>query len=294
MEKVSSDVYAIDPFAFGIKGYLSVYLIALDSPILFDVGPSSSADSLISAVESLGYNGNSIRYIVVSHGHVDHAGGLSRLLDWAKDAKVVAGQSGVRHLTEPAKTVQAYSAGFPRLSALAGSFEPIPSSKIAAEYITLEAGGKHAKVINLPGHTHSQIGLQYGKVLMAGDSLSTNITLGQYYLPPSYPPNFDFSRYMENLDLVLSIDADTLCVSHFGAHTDVTTVVTKSIESVKWFRSQIDTLVKEGSSVYEAADIILARYGKDNQVLPREAVSEVCRAAALGLLNSVQKLQPHR
>ncbi|MEM3671423.1 MAG: MBL fold metallo-hydrolase [Thermoprotei archaeon] len=293
-EKIGEDVYLIDPYAFGVKGYMSLYFIAGEKPLLFDVGPASSAGNVVSAIESLGYRGKEIEYIVVSHGHVDHAGGLWEILKWASSSHVVTAQSGLRHLSDPSKNVQAFGTYFPQLSKLAGTFTPIAPDRIEAASVELNMGDKVARLVTLPGHAHSQIGLQYGRILLAADSLSTNIVLGQYYLPPSYPPHFDFSKYTENLDHVLSFTADTLCISHFGVHQDVASVITKSIDSVKWFRSQVEALIRDGSSVAEAAEVLFSKHVKGAGTLPDYMVNELCRAAVAGMVNSIQKLQTHR
>jgi glyoxylase-like metal-dependent hydrolase (beta-lactamase superfamily II) len=294
VQKVSDDVYLIDPAVFDIKGYLSIYFVAGEKPLLFDVGPSSTADKVVAAVESIGYKGSQIEYLFVSHIHVDHAGAVSRMAEWAHNAKVIVAPSGMRHLVDPSKSYQAFVGLFEEFGRNIGDFPPVPQSRLMNAPVEIKLGSQTGRVISCTGHAHHQICLLLDKLFLGADVLGTQIRLGDRFLPTSAPPAFNYLKYTEDLDTILSLKIEKLCVSHYGVHEDVTGTITKAIDSVKWLRIQTDSLLKEGLSPEEAAETILKRYLVQNQDINYKLAYLHGRANILGLINSVQKIQTGR
>lgn len=291
--KVSDDVYAVDLHVFGEKGYLSVYFVAGDEPLLFDVGPSSSTDDLIEALGEIGYRANEIRYAFLSQVYPDHAGGIAPLIERAVDARVIVHPSGVRHLSDPAKTHQSFSGLFGEASKKLGGFPPVDPSKITQAPAEFSLGKKVAKVIYCPGHAYHQICLQVGETLFAADALSTNAKMGEYYFPVSLPPAFDYQKYTQDLDNLLSLRLETLCLSHFGFTKNPTDAITKSLESVKWARIQVDNLSRDGLSVDEISQTLVEKYAK-NAELSMDFLRVYVKAGVLAMLQNIQRLQTRK
>lgn len=293
MAKISDDVYSIDLHVFGEKGYLSVYFIAGDEPLLFDVGPPSSADDLVVALGQIGYQARELRYAFLSQVYPDHAGGVAPLLERAVDAKVIVHPSGMRHLSDPAKTYQSFAGLFGEASKRLGGFPPVDPSRVTQAPTEFSLGERTAKVIYCPGHAYHQICLQVDGTLFAADTLSTNAKMGEYYFPVSLPPAFDYQRYTQDLDNLLSLRLETLCLSHFGSTKSPTEAITKSLESVKWARMQVDTLSRDGLSADEISDTLVEKYAKDAE-LSMDFLRMYVRAGVLAMIQNIQRLQTRK
>ena len=294
VQKINNRIHLIDPLVFDTQGYLALYFVSSEKPLLFDVGPSSVSDRVIGAIEGLGFKGTDLQYLFISHVHTDHAGGVRRMSEWAPNAKVVVAQSGARHLIDPTKTYQSFVSLLQEYGSRVGDFKGLSQDRLLMAPVELDLGSEQARVIAASGHAHHQICLKVGRHLLAADLMGSQIMLDNHYLPTSAPPSFDYLKYNEDLDRVLSLDIDSICLAHYGAHPDVTTLITDSIDSVKWLRAQVDPLLKEGLSPEEASEAMIRRHLRSEQRIPYRLAYLHARANILGLIGSLQRIQASR
>ncbi|PSN81802.1 hypothetical protein B9Q01_10070 [Candidatus Marsarchaeota G1 archaeon OSP_D] len=290
LEKINDTVYMIDPYVFGQKGYISLYFVASDAPLLFDPGPDSAVETVFSAIESIGFKPEDLRYVFVSQVYPDHASGLKRILDRARNACALVSSTGTRHLIDPSKMQQTYQAYLGDFAKLLGDFPPVPSERIKSAPTEFELAGQPVKVVSCQGRAHHQLCLKMGELLFGADVLSTHISLDEHYLPASFPQGFDLQKYLQDLDTLLALNFSKLCISHYGHYDSPTDVITRSIDSVKWLRSQVDLLLKDGLSAEEASDTILSTKTLKT-TLDADFVRKYAKANLLSFIVSVQKIQ---
>jgi glyoxylase-like metal-dependent hydrolase (beta-lactamase superfamily II) len=77
--EVADGVTAIDTFMGGRERYTAGYLLDADDPTLIETGPTTSVEPVTAALTRLGIDPDSLAHIVVTHIHLDHAGGVGRL-----------------------------------------------------------------------------------------------------------------------------------------------------------------------------------------------------------------------
>src|SRR4026209_948718 len=86
--KVFDNLYYVGP------GYVSVWLLTtLEGSILFDTAQEPYVDHVIGNIRKVGVDPKTIKYIVLSHGHLDHFGGAAKIQE-ASGARVAAGGGG--------------------------------------------------------------------------------------------------------------------------------------------------------------------------------------------------------
>src|SRR5262245_8937552 len=84
--KVFDNLYYVGP------GYVSVWLLTTpDGNILFDTAQEPYVDYVIANIRKVGVDPKSIRYIILSHGHLDHFGGAAKIQE-ASGARVMAAE----------------------------------------------------------------------------------------------------------------------------------------------------------------------------------------------------------
>ena len=96
--EVAENIYLIDDQLCSTSRLGSVYLLGEEKKALIESGPASSADTVLSGIKQAGVNPEDIAYIVVTHIHLDHAGGAGVLLKEMPRAKVVVHYNGARHM----------------------------------------------------------------------------------------------------------------------------------------------------------------------------------------------------
>lgn len=296
VEEVSQGIYMIDPCVFGSRGYIALYFVTSPKTLLFDVGPSSTAQGVIDAIEGLGFRGDRIDYLFVSHVHVEHCGGLARIASWASNAKIIASPASLRHMADPSRMYQTYLNYYGRFASAIGEFPPLPQDgmrRIVTTASEIPFGDKKALVLQFTGHAHHQICLNLDGVLFGADILGTQLRLGDHLLPTSTPPSFNYTKYTEDLDAALTLNLKLLLLSHYGFHENPTDLVTKAIESLKWLRYQVESLLREGLQAEEVADALLKDL-KHTPPIDPEYARVKARISLLSFINSIIKIRSER
>src|SRR5213594_911499 len=136
-----ADVQMFQQEAFG-----AIYLIDDDRKAIVETGTSWDSSRILDAVRSFGLRPADIDALIVSHIHLDHAGGAGFLLEEMSTAKVYVHQRGFKHLADPTRLLaSAREALGPEEAQAFGTMRPIPSDRLVAvkEGDRLELG-KHA------------------------------------------------------------------------------------------------------------------------------------------------------
>jgi glyoxylase-like metal-dependent hydrolase (beta-lactamase superfamily II) len=173
-------------------GVVNAYLIEATELVLIDTGTTSDPERVAAAVRQLGRNPSEIRYILVTHSHPDHCGGLAvlkRLTGAAVYMHPLA--ATVVRGDETGRRLRASPGILNRI--LVGAFVPPPPWNIPpvhSEHEILDgdiipvAGGIRA--IHVPGHCTGQLAfhiMRGGGVLLAADTAANMLRLG---LMPGY------------------------------------------------------------------------------------------------------------
>src|ERR1700719_4946347 len=97
------EVYEIDTRMAGYRGITAGYLIRGDRPCLVETGTAPSAPVVRDALTELGVGAGDLATVVVTHIHLDHAGGAGDIAALYPGAQIVVHQRGARHLADPSR-----------------------------------------------------------------------------------------------------------------------------------------------------------------------------------------------
>ena len=101
MEEIAPGVRMIDTLLAGWTGVTAAYLVTGDDPALVDTGARTSAQAVRDALAAAGIGRDDLRWIVLTHVHLDHCGATGILAHAYPRARVVVHVRGARHLAEP-------------------------------------------------------------------------------------------------------------------------------------------------------------------------------------------------
>src|SRR5262245_12220046 len=110
----------------------AVYLVDASEPALIEAGPGADHDRIVAALDRLGVEPDTLAHVVVTHIHMDHAGGAGALLERYPRATVWVHEIGARHLMDPERLVAstARTYGEERMRALYGTMVPSPPGRV--------------------------------------------------------------------------------------------------------------------------------------------------------------------
>ena len=220
MKEGSTDIAVIDSRLGGMEGVTAVYMVPGERPALVDTGARTSAATVRAALAALGMGPGDLRWIVLTHVHLDHCGATGILAAAFPRATVLVHRRGARHLVEPGRLVAA-SAGVygPRWS-LYGGLDRTPAARVVAvdDGHRVDLGGGRALVmLETPGHArhHMSVLDEATGTVLAGDALGVRLAGAGLY--PALPPSeIDLEAGDASLARLEEIRPVHVRPSHFG------------------------------------------------------------------------------
>ena len=102
---IAEGVIEIDTLLGGWDRVTAGYLVEGPEPVLVETGSQSSVPVLLDALGALGLGPRDLAGVVVTHIHLDHAGGVGDVARAFPDATVYVHEKGARHLADPTRLV---------------------------------------------------------------------------------------------------------------------------------------------------------------------------------------------
>jgi len=233
---LGDEVFEIDTLMGGHAGITAGYLIRSDRPCLVETGTALSAPTVVQSLKDLGIGPGDLATIVVTHIHLDHAGGVGDLAATFPNAQVVVHERGARHLVDPTKLVASAHRVFgPVMDELFGDLLPTPADRVVAlgDIGSIDlGGGRRLDAFHAPGHASHHIGLldpQTGD-LYTGDAAGVYIPEVDELRPATPPPDFDLDLALASMGRMREIMPTRLLFSHYGPVSDVDSALGRSEE----------------------------------------------------------------
>ncbi|MDD4903147.1 MAG: MBL fold metallo-hydrolase [Candidatus Bipolaricaulis sp.] len=204
----------LDLDQFGEPRSGAAYLVRGERTALVDTGTARSVPRLIDALR-----GVSVDSILLTHLHLDHAGGAGVIAIAHPEATIVAHPRALAHLVDPTRLEESARAANHALFPLYGRPTPIPEARLrpAADGEVLDLGrGVRLEAIYSPGHAPHHVCWfeQEERVLFAGDAVGHHDV--PVDLPLTVPPRFDLEKALATLSRLRSLRPQRIAYAHFG------------------------------------------------------------------------------
>lgn len=236
---LGEDVYEIDTRMAGYSGITAGYLILGDRPCLVETGTSTSAPVVRDALTTLGVGPNDLATVVVTHIHLDHAGGVGDIAGFYPQAEIVVHEKGARHLADPSRLMtSARMVWGDKLDTLFGELSPTESSRIRAlgDRGAIDLGnGRTLDSHYSPGHAKHHVGLIDSGTgdLYVGDAAGVYLPQTGDLRPATPPPDFDLQTALNSIGLFKALGPQRLLFSHYGPVADVAETLERSAEELR-------------------------------------------------------------
>jgi metallo-beta-lactamase class B len=199
---VMANIYYVGPA--GVSSYL---ITTPDGHFLIDGGLPQSGPIIEANIAALGFDIRDVKFLLNTHAHYDHAGGLARLLH--DSGAVMAASAPDRVPLEAGRASHGPSADI--------AFPPVRVDRVVADGDTLTLGGVTLTAVMTPGHTE---GCTSWMMDVTGADGAPHraffhcsaTTGGQSVEPPSYPGMVE--AYRATFARIRTIEADMLLANH--------------------------------------------------------------------------------
>lgn len=214
----------IDLLHVGLEGAIACYFLEAEEPTIIDPGPTTTVERLVEALEELGVGPRDLRHVMLTHIHLDHAGGTGHLLERFPAATVHVHEDGAPHLVDPERLVASTRRTFgDRHDRLWGEVEPVPAGRIDVWRPGDPGPWKGLRPEATPGHIAHHVAYvdERDGTLYAGDAMGIVVSEDAPPHTPTPPPAVDLPAWHRTLDEIGRIGPDRFAATHFGYRGDV-------------------------------------------------------------------------
>lgn len=237
------DIETIETGYMGRPKYAAAYLLTSgDKAAFVENNTNHAVPKLLEALSAKGYTPEQVEYVIITHVHLDHAGGTSALARACPNATVLAHPRAARHVIDPSKLVASASAvyGEDAFERLYGTIEPIPASRVRTleDDETVDLGGRTLRFMHTRGHAnhHFCVADETTRSLFTGDSFGVIYPAlqgpGTFAVPSTSPTDFDPDLARDSIRRIVDWGAERLYPTHYGEVTDIETAAGQLIRHI--------------------------------------------------------------
>ncbi|HSQ62881.1 MAG TPA: MBL fold metallo-hydrolase [Polyangiaceae bacterium] len=257
--------------------FTACYLrVAGDECAFIEAHTAHALPRLLAALAAQHKKREDVRWIFVTHAHLDHAAGASALLAACPNATLLAHPRTARHLIDPTKLVASATAvyGEERFRTLYGTVAPIPKERVRVlgDGESVDLGGARLTALHTAGHANHHFAVDDPAIetVFTGDTFGLVYPAlqkyGRFAIPSTSPTGFDASEARKSIDRVLSVGERFVCPTHFDAWEDAPLIGAQ----LRRFIDRADGWVEDAARGDEPVEALQARFAR----AWREAIAE--------------------
>ncbi|WP_405226581.1 MBL fold metallo-hydrolase [Lentisalinibacter sediminis] len=226
------DIITIDCLYLDEPQFAAAYLMIEGGEAAFiDNNTNHALPRLLGALGEAGLQPEQVRYLIVTHVHLDHAGATSALAEACPDATVLAHPRAVRHIVDPEKLVSSATAvyGEAEFRRLYGRIGPVPAARIRemGDGERLKFGRRELTFLHTRGHANHHFCVTDDRTnsVFTGDAFGLHYpvlqTQGPFAFPSTSPTDFDGPLARDAVQRIADLEPATVYPTHFGAVTSI-------------------------------------------------------------------------
>ncbi|MEH7383900.1 MBL fold metallo-hydrolase [Bacillus sp. JJ1521] len=235
LTQLNERIFLIDAHDLGRNARTGSYIIKEEKITIVETSASPSIPYILEGLKDLEIHPSDVEYIIVTHIHLDHAGGAGLLLQYCPNAKVVVHPKGARHLADPSRLMAGAKAVYGQsFDSLFEPILPIPEEKLIVKEDQAELTiGTNCTLVfyDSPGHANHHFSI-YDPV---SNGIFTGDTIGIYYhelvkdeidlfLPSTSPNQFLPDAMLNSAEMIKALQVSTIYFGHYGMTTNVNEV----------------------------------------------------------------------
>ena len=305
--EAASGIHAIDTRMCGRQRATSAYLVTAREPALVETGPSTSQQAVREGLRELGVGPNDLAHIVVTHIHLDHAGGAGTLAPHFPDATVWVHERGAPHLADPTRLVQSAIRvyGERRLTELFGTVDPVPRERLRAltDGDVVSLGDRALDVLYTPGHAGHHVCLADSATggIFVGDAVGVFLPDVRILRPATPPPEFDLELAVASIERVRVLGPPLILFSHFGPAVEVDHLTALAIRRLHKWTSIVEQAARLTDDVGEivsrlrqetSSEVRVATGPRAKDLADRYELLSSYEMNTMGLLRYIRKRAP--
>jgi len=245
-EEYAGGITVIDS-GFVRENMAACYMMESGPEVAFiEVGANSSAPRLMKILEKRGFKPESVTYVIVTHVHLDHAGGAGSLMQLLPNATLLVHPYAARHMIDPSRLEAGTRAvyGDALFDKMYGKLIPVPEERvrIMEDGDEVSLGERQLRFMDTPGHArhHFCVHDSLTNGWFTGDTFGLSYREfdtqnGAFLLPTTTPVQFDPVALRESVNKLADSRPDCMYLTHYGRVDDVPRLAAKMLEGIDVF-----------------------------------------------------------
>ncbi|HEX2202089.1 MAG TPA: MBL fold metallo-hydrolase [Longimicrobium sp.] len=220
-------VWRVDLRWRGMPAQIAAYLVADGGALaVVESGPGSTLPTLREAIRALGRDPAEVTHVLVTHVHLDHAGGAGALLRDAPGATLYAHPVGAPHLADPSRLMRSAGRIYgDRMETWWGEMLPVDPARMVelADGAEVRVGERTLRALDTPGHAwhHHAYHDPDAGLVFTGDVGGIRLERAAYVCAPTPPPDVDVEAWEHSVSRLRAVEPTLLLPTHFGGVRDV-------------------------------------------------------------------------
>lgn len=206
----------------------AIHMVVEDGKVAFiDTGSNDALPHALAALAKLGLGVAAVDYVILTHIHLDHAGGAGSLMQAFPNARLVVHPRGARHMAEPSKLVAGVTAvyGAEYVSRVYGEILPIPGDRIieAPDGHVVSLNGRELLCLDTPGHARHHICIvdKKASAVFTGDMFGLSyreldVDGRQFIFPTTTPTQFEPEEMRASIKRLLALEPEAMYLTHYS------------------------------------------------------------------------------
>ena len=227
VQPIAHGIYVIDT-GFYRPAFDAAYLIVERGRAAFvDAGTNDSVARLLAALEATGLTRDAVDFVIVTHVHLDHAGGVGQLMRQLPAAELVVHPQGAPHMIEPSRLRAGARAvyGDDEVARTYGDVIGVPAERVlrTADEMTIDLAGRPLKFLDTPGHArhHHCIWDERSRGFFTGDTFGLSYrefdtAAGAWLMPTTTPVQFEPESLRRSVERLLAHEPQCMYLTHYG------------------------------------------------------------------------------
>ena len=240
------------------------YLLVENGRAAFvDTGTNSAVPRLLAALRAHDLTPRDVDYVIPTHVHLDHAGGVGLLMQQLPQARLVIHPRGARHMIDPAALMDGVRAVYGAEVAARdyGELVPVPADRVVTteEGMVIELGGRALRFADTPGHArhHHCIWDEASAGWFTGDTFGLvypelHTPAGPYVVPATAPVQFDQVALHASVERLLAVQPRRMYLTHYGEVRDLQRLAAQFLRQVDAMVEVARGLARKGSQGHGA------------------------------------------
>jgi glyoxylase-like metal-dependent hydrolase (beta-lactamase superfamily II) len=232
LQALGDGVYAIDT-GFQRDHFDAAYLLIEHGRAAFiDTGTNHAVPRLLASLQTLGLGVDAVDWVIPTHVHLDHAGGVGLLMQSLPTAQVLVHPRGARHMIDPRALYQGALAvyGEAEMQRSYGTLVGVAAERVVPSHdeMRIEVGGRELLLLDTPGHArhHHCIWDARSRGWFTGDTFGLSYrefdtASGPWILPTSTPVQFEPEALVASVQRMMSYQPTQMYLTHYGRVRDV-------------------------------------------------------------------------